>query len=166
MANNQAIFKAGYHKLVESLQRRWLDSDGKEELKDLITKGMAAYRFNSEISENQLIEIELQLKADLADFVSSFKQRQENYRDSPQFLAMEGALWQWLLAASDRNKLEWLELNEDIKHKGVYHSGDVVGLGHFACQNCKHQLHIYHPEILSSCTECNGEEFNRIPFNP
>ncbi len=163
MANNRAIFKSGYHKLLESLQRRWQEQGESETIEQLVTRGMQAYRFNNEISDAQLTEIEMQLKIDLTIYMQSIEELTNPVGD-PQQLAIEDTLWSWLVAASDKNQLEWSELQDDLEHKGLYNSHDIIGLGRFICSNCKHQVSIYHPQEIGSCIECNGTEFTRAPL--
>ena len=166
MINNRAIFKTGYQKLIDSLQRRWIEGHKTEDIGSLVTRGMGAYRFTDEISNDQRLEIEMQLKIDLSVYFEMIKAQPIKYTDSPQYLAIEGTLWSWLLAISDKSQLEWLEISEDFKHDGVYDSGEVVGLGHLACYQCQHELIISHPEMLPSCPQCGGEKFKRIQFTP
>ncbi|MDI5677483.1 hypothetical protein MJL30_38810, partial [Salmonella enterica subsp. enterica serovar Anatum] len=39
------------------------------------------------------------------------------------------SLWQELADITDKTQLEWREVFQDLNHHGVYHSGEVVGLG-------------------------------------
>lgn len=164
MANNQTVFKSGYLKLLESLQRRWQVEQGQESIEQLVKKGMEAYRFNSEISAPLLTEIEMQLKIDLARFVQSIDQPLT--QASPQQVAVEDTLWSWLVAITDKSQVEWIELADDFEHNGVYQSGDIVGLGQFVCSECQQQKSIYRPQEIGHCIDCNGTTFSRAPFNP
>jgi len=165
MTNNRAIFKSGYHKLLQFLQRRWQEHGEEENIEQLITHGMKAYRFNNEISDAQLTEIEMQLKADLRMYAQLISEQQKESNE-PQKLAVEDTLWSWLVAITDKSQLEWVELQHDFNHDGRYHSGDIVGLGQFVCNDCNQQLSIYHPQEIGQCVDCNGEHFTRAPFNP
>jgi len=165
MTNNRAIFKSGYHKLLQALQRRWQDPAIDEDVEQLIKQGMAAYRFNNEISATQLTEIELQLKVDLTMYAASFSQ-EGVLSNEPQQLAIEDTLWSWLVAVTDKSQLEWIELQQDFDKQGQYHSGDIVGLGQFVCNECSQQVSIFHPQEIGHCGDCNGEVFSRAPFNP
>lgn len=44
------------------------------------------------------------------------------------------SLWQELADITDKTQLEWREVFRDLNHHGVYHSGEVVGLGN-PCAN-------------------------------
>ncbi|MGB0898258.1 MAG: zinc ribbon-containing protein [Psychrobium sp.] len=165
MQTDKAIFKAGYHKLLESLQRRWLDDGKKTSLEMLIDKGMESYRFNHAMSDEQLRDIEWQLKVDLKEFISDSRQNPA-LNNSPQYLALESTIWQWALAISDKCQIEWLEVSEDIKHDGLYQTDDVVGLGQFLCLHCSSAILVYHPQALSTCAKCQGLQFRRVAFSP
>lgn len=165
MQTDKAIFKTGYHKLLESLQRRWLDDGKKSSLETLIAKGMESYRFNHAMSEEQLRDIEWQLKIDLKEFINDTRQN-PSLVNSPQYLALESTMWQSALAISDKCQIEWLEVSEDIKHDGLYQTDDVVGLGQFICLNCSSAILVYHPQALSTCANCQGLQFRRIAFSP
>lgn len=167
MANNRAVFKSGYRKLLESLERRWQETSGKESVEQLVKRGMEAYRYSSEISPSQLTEIEMQLQIDL-DMYAKGLTRGDNLdiEQNIEQLVVENTLWSWLIAITDKSQLEWIELQEDFKHDGLYTSGEVVGLGQFVCKGCNEQISIYHPQEIGQCIHCNGKKFNRAPFNP
>lgn len=165
MDTDKVIFKTGYHKLLQSLEQRWLESGKTLTLDALIKSGMQSYRFASDITEQQLLDIEWQLKIDLLEFIRTTRQNPALV-NSPHYLALESTFWQWALAISDKCQLEWLELTEDIKHDGLYQTNDVVGLGQFLCLNCSQSIAVYHPQALTSCSHCQGMQFRRIAFSP
>lgn len=165
MKTDKAIFKTGYHKLLESLERQWIENGKSQSLEALIDKGMASYRFANEISDEQLRDIQWQLKVDLKEFISDTRQN-PSFTNSPSYLALESTMWQWALAISDKCQLEWLELTQDIDHDGLYQTDDVVGLGQFLCLNCSTAVAVYHPQALSTCVKCQGQQFRRVAFSP
>ena len=69
--NNSAVFKEGYHKLLQLLQQRWQQQPDQHDINDFVAQGMVAYRYASDISEQQLNEIEQQLRDDLTAFVAA-----------------------------------------------------------------------------------------------
>ena len=163
MDNKMTVFKEGYHKLLQSLEQRWQRQDkSMADINEFVEQGMQAYRYASDINSEQLQEIEQQLKVDLTAFIDSIEQSPEGYSDSPQFLAIEGTLWQWLWLISDNSQIEWQGLADDFSHQGVYHSGEVVGLGKLECQQCQHSMSFYHPVLLSSCPQCDHQDFKRV----
>lgn len=167
MAKNPAVFKEGYHKLLQLLQQRWQQQEHEQgDINQFIEQGMKAYRYASDINEQQLSEIENQLRADLTAFVGSLEHSPEHYRETPEFLAIQDTLWQWLWQISDNSQVEWQGIADDFEHDGIYHSGEVVGLGRLECYQCQHQLFYYHPDVLPTCPDCNNNKFKRVPFQP
>ena len=62
--------------------------------------------------------------------------------------------------------LEWREVFQDLSHHGVYHSGEVVGLGNLVCEKCHYHLPVYTPDVLPRCPKCGHDQFQRRPFEP
>ncbi|MDP4537085.1 hypothetical protein Q3O60_12875 [Alkalimonas collagenimarina] len=71
------------------------------------------------------------------------------------------ALWYELAQITDRTQVEWQELLEDFRHKGVYFQGERVGMGCYRCEHCAHLVNYYHPTELQACTNCGGVSFCR-----
>lgn len=71
------------------------------------------------------------------------------------------ALWYELAQITDRSQVEWQEILEDFRHKGVYFQGERVGMGCYRCENCGERANYYHPSELLACTHCGGVSFNR-----
>lgn len=71
------------------------------------------------------------------------------------------ALWQTLSAITDKSQVEWLELTQDFKHKGIYHQGEVVGMARYRCTNCLQHIDYTHPSELVACSQCGGIQFHR-----
>ncbi|SEA62172.1 zinc ribbon-containing protein [Alkalimonas amylolytica] len=71
------------------------------------------------------------------------------------------ALWYELAQITDRSQVEWQEILEDFRHKGVYFQGERVGMGCYRCDNCGERHNYYHPSELLACTNCGGVSFNR-----
>lgn len=98
------------------------------------------------------------VRRDLEEFARSY--------DESVFLRMiKERLWQRLADITDRTQLEWKEVFKDVSHHGVYHSGEVFGLGNLACERCHHTLAFYTPETLPLCPYCGFDEFHRQPFH-
>ena len=74
--------------------------------------------------------------------------------------------WQELVDITDKTQLEWREVFQDLNHHGVYHSGEVVGLGNLVCEKCHYHLAVYTPDVLPRCPKCGHDQFQRRPFEP
>jgi len=162
--NNSAVFKEGYHKLLHLLQQRWQEQPEQHDINEFVEQGMQAYRYVSDISEQQLNEIEQQLRDDLTAFVEGKASDPSSGNQSLERLAMQETLWQWLWKISDNSQVEWQGVADDLQHAGIYQSGELVGLGRLECNKCQHQVFHYHPDILSTCTDCNNDTFIRQPL--
>ena len=71
------------------------------------------------------------------------------------------ALWQELSNITDKSQLEWQELAQDFRHKGVYFQGEMVGMGRYRCEKCLTHIDYTHPAPLLACSHCGGVQFFR-----
>ena len=69
------------------------------------------------------------MKRDLEEFARSYEESHEDDSDSVFMRVIKESLWQELADITDKTQLEWREVFQDLNHHGVYHSGEVVGLG-------------------------------------
>ena len=92
------------------------------------------------------------------ELVASLTERLKNgERDIDELVASD---------ITDKTQLEWREVFKDVSHHGVYHSGEVVGLGNLVCEQCHYHLAFYTPEVLPLCPKCGHDQFQRRPFEP
>lgn len=76
------------------------------------------------------------VKRDLEEFARSYEESHEDESDSVFMRVIKESLWQELADITDKTQLEWREVFQDLNHHGVYHSGEVVGLGNPVCEKC------------------------------
>lgn len=81
----------------------------------------------------------------------SYEESLKEESDSVFMRVIKESLWQELADITDKTQLEWREVFQDLNHHGVYHSGEVVGLGNLVCEKCHFHLPIYTPEVLTLC---------------
>lgn len=91
---------------------------------------------------------------------------EDDEEDSVFMRVIKESLWRELADITDKTQLEWKEVFKDVNHHGIYHSGEVVGLGDLVCEKCHFHLAVYTPEVLTKCPECGHDEFSRRPFKP
>lgn len=72
------------------------------------------------------------------------------------------ALWYELSLITDKTQVEWQELLEDLHHHGVYLQGERVGMGLYRCNACGQTQSFFHPDELSCCADCGGQQFSRL----
>ncbi len=65
-----------------------------------------------------------------------------------------------------KTQLEWREVFQDLNHHGVYHSGEVVGLGNPGMREVPLSPAVYTPDVLPLCPKCGHDQFQRRPFEP
>lgn len=104
------------------------------------------------------------LKRDIGAFIG--QQHQADLSYSPTVLFAENRLWHWLSELTDKTQIEWHEMAQDFKHDGHYFAGEIINQGQMRCVNCLHVIEIEFPARLTSCPECEGEEFIRQPLAP
>ncbi|HBY5878441.1 TPA: zinc ribbon-containing protein, partial [Klebsiella pneumoniae] len=96
----------------------------------------------------------------------SYEESHEDESDSVFMRVIKESLWQELADITDKTQLEWREVFQDLNHHGVYHSGEVVGLGNLVCEKCHYHLAVYTPDVLPRCRKCGHDQFQRRPFEP
>ncbi len=93
------------------------------------------------------------VKRDLEEFARSYEESHEDESDSVFMRVIKESLWQELADITDKTQLEWREVFQDLNHHGVYHSGEVVGLGNLVCEKCHYHLAVYTPDVLRALSE-------------
>ncbi|RXY52489.1 hypothetical protein DD582_32630, partial [Klebsiella pneumoniae] len=74
------------------------------------------------------------------------------------------SLWQELADITDKTQLEWREVFQDLNHPGVYHSGEVVGLGNLVFAKCPFHLPVNSPDVQQRCPKCGHDHLQFRPF--
>ncbi|WP_369788770.1 zinc ribbon-containing protein [Rouxiella sp. WC2420] len=166
-----------YRQLMASLTERL--RGGERDIDLLVRDARESLINEDKLSSVEIDRLTLSARRDLQEFariygeyapsrraapLASVQQSEEN--DSVFLRVIKESLWRELADITDRTQLEWKEVFKDVNHHGVYHSGEVVGLGELICEKCHFHLAVYTPEILSKCPECGNDEFSRRPFEP
>ena len=73
---------------------------------------------------------------------------------------IKSELWQKFIEATDQTTLELLKLKDEIPD-AKYTTGEVIGLGTLACDNCHTTLHFHKPGHIPPCGKCHGTGFHR-----
>ncbi|WP_419205331.1 zinc ribbon-containing protein [Photobacterium leiognathi] len=160
MTQQKAHYEALLEKVTETLK------NSPQELKKFIETTELYGKAASDMTKDELALIEAYLKSDLKTFSEEAKNSPEPFKESPFYQLVSETIWQHLAEITDKTQLEWLEVMDDIKHKGVYHSGELVGLGHLVCEKCGHQQTITHVTRIEPCIKCGCKEFSRQPLEP
>ncbi|KEP73224.1 hypothetical protein HR12_16210, partial [Microbacterium sp. SUBG005] len=120
-----------------------------------------------ELTRTEVEEVTRAVRRDLEEFARSYEESQDEIADSVFMRVIKESLWQELADITDKTQLEWREVFQDLNHHGVYHSGEVVGLGNLVCGESATTISpFYTPEVLSLCPKCGHDQFQRRPFEP
>lgn len=153
-----------YRELVTSLTERL--KNGERDIDELVRGVEARLNTQGDLSSAEVDQITLAVRRDLEEFARSYGESQNEITDSVFMRVIKESLWQELADITDKTQLEWREVFKDVSHHGVYHSGEVVGLGNLVCEKCHYHLAFYTPEVLPLCPKCGHDQFARRPFEP
>ncbi|UYA59484.1 YbeL [Pectobacterium sp. F1-1] len=153
-----------YRELMASVTARL--NNGERDLDSLVLSARKTLQEGSELTQKEIEQVIQAVQRDLEEFARSYNESQDEFTDSVFMRVIKESLWQELADITDKTQLEWREIFKDVNHHGVYHSGEVVGLGNLVCENCHHHIAFYTPEVLPLCPKCSHDLFHRQPFQP
>ncbi|WP_225087320.1 zinc ribbon-containing protein [Pectobacterium colocasium] len=153
-----------YRELMASVTARL--NNGERDLDSLVLSARKTLQEGSELTQKEIEQVIQAVQRDLEEFARSYNESQDAFTDSVFMRVIKESLWQELADITDKTQLEWREIFKDVNHHGVYHSGEVVGLGNLVCENCHHHIAFYTPEVLPLCPKCSHDLFHRQPFQP
>ncbi|WP_410706051.1 zinc ribbon-containing protein [Citrobacter amalonaticus] len=153
-----------YRELVASLSERL--RNGERDIDALVEQARQRVLQAGELTRTEVDELIRAVRRDLEEFALSYEESLEEESDSVFMRVIKESLWQELADITDKTQLEWREVFQDLSHHGVYHSGEVVGLGNLVCEKCHFHLAVYTPDVLSLCPKCGHDQFQRRPFEP
>ncbi|PQH25440.1 hypothetical protein C5T93_15320 [Raoultella ornithinolytica] len=153
-----------YRELVSTLSERL--RNGERDIDALVEQARMKISQSGELTHREIETLTKAVRRDLEEFARSYEESQDELTDSVFMRVIKESLWQELADITDKTQLEWREVFQDLNHHGVYHSGEVVGLGNLVCEHCHYHLAVYTPDILPRCPKCGHDQFQRRPFEP
>lgn len=120
----------------------------------------------SDMTKDELALISAYLKRDLQEFGLNVKESPAPFSDSPFYRVVKETIWEGLAEVTDKTQIEWREVMDDLKHRGVYEAGEIIGLGNLVCEKCGHEELITHVKKISPCLKCGHTRFTRKPLSP
>ncbi|WLP24497.1 zinc ribbon-containing protein [Raoultella ornithinolytica] len=153
-----------YRELVSTLSERL--RNGERDIDALVEQARMKISQSGELTHREVETLTKAVRRDLEEFARSYEESQDELTDSVFMRVIKESLWQELADITDKTQLEWREVFQDLNHRGVYHSGEVVGLGNLVCEHCHYHLAVYTPDILPRCPKCGHDQFQRRPFEP
>lgn len=161
MMNKVAQF---YRELVSTLSERL--RSGERDIDALVEQARVKISQSGELTHREVETLTKAVRRDLEEFARSYEESQDELTDSVFMRVIKESLWQELADITDKTQLEWREVFQNLNHHGVYHSGEVVGLGNLVCEKCHYHLAVYTPDVLPRCPKCGHDQFQRRPFEP
>lgn len=76
---------------------------------------------------------------------------------------IEERLLDMFALAADKTRLELIQLAENARHAGEYHSGHITSIGTLQCVDCGELLHFHATSHIPPCPKCHGSVFTRPP---
>ncbi|MFK3662509.1 zinc ribbon-containing protein [Scandinavium sp. NPDC088450] len=153
-----------YRELVTTLTERL--RNGERDIDALVEQARASVSQTGELTRTEIEELTRAVRRDLEEFAISYNESQDELKDSVFLRVIKESIWQELADITDKTQLEWREVFQDLNHHGVYHSGEVVGLGNLVCEKCHFHLAVYSPDVLPLCPKCGHDQFQRKAFEP
>ncbi|MCS2150537.1 zinc ribbon-containing protein [Scandinavium manionii] len=153
-----------YRELVTTLTERLRNGD--RDIDALVEQARARVSQTGELTRTEVEELTRAVRRDLEEFAISYNESQDELKDSVFLRVIKESIWQELADITDKTQLEWREVFQDLNHHGVYHSGEVVGLGNLVCEKCHFHLAVYSPDVLPLCPKCGHDQFQRKAFEP
>ncbi|MDO6708438.1 zinc ribbon-containing protein [Photobacterium sp. 1_MG-2023] len=156
--------KAAYESMLEEMTETLKHSP--EELKHWIETTEKYREAASDMTKDELALIRQYLKRDVQEFGQNVQESPAPFSESPFYHLVSETIWRGLAEVTDKTQLEWVEVMDDLKHRGVYQAGEIVGLGHLVCEKCGHHEQYTHVRTIEPCVKCGGTQFTRQPLAP
>jgi len=157
----------GYRALSAEVKQQLAGKQaGESGVKGVVSKAVDSLVAAGDWTRDELSAAADYLRRDLGEAAELLAREGDEWRQSPTWLSLEQGFWSWLLEVTDRTACEWHEVANELRHGGSYRCGDVVGLGTLQCQRCGHGTTYDHPQTVTACPHCGGEQFSRLPLDP
>ncbi|KJY85498.1 hypothetical protein TW81_00090 [Vibrio galatheae] len=152
--------KTGYEEMLEDVVETLKHSP--DEVNHVIETSEKVAQAANDLTKDELALVSAYVKSDLKEFAENY----EESKSGPFYLMVADSIWQGLLEITDRTKVEWIELFQDLEHQGLYQAGEVIGLGVLVCDECGHKTQYNHPTVITPCTHCGNKGFSRQALKP
>lgn len=152
--------KSRYQSLLENLSD-WVMQSAKQDvltMMDLVEQAKAYLHAAEDLTLQEIQTLENYLLRD----IKAFSQRlSDDADDSLWWQNAKNEIWQTIAQMSDRSKLEFLEMQDDVAHQGIYKVGELLAIGELICKKCGNSDQITAVQRISPCVKCGGEIFSR-----
>ncbi|BCL68776.1 hypothetical protein TUMSATVNIG1_07160 [Vibrio nigripulchritudo] len=160
MPEHKARYEAFFEEVVDTLKHT------PEELERVLETSTEVMSAASDMTKDELSLVSAYVRSDLNEFAQNYQHSKETFPDSPFYRLIADSVWEGLLDITDRTKVEWQELFMDLEHKGLYQTGEVIGLGYLVCDKCGHKTYFNHATVIPPCQKCGYKGFTRQALKP
>ena len=160
MSKRNQKYKQILDDIIESLK------NSPEELHKALDTPKKMWQATKDMTKDEYALISRYVKSDLKEFAENYEKDKEVIANDPFRDVIAESVWQRLLDITDKTQIEWLEVFQDIEHKGLYEVGEVIGLGALVCEKCGHRQEYSHPCEIIPCVQCGNHAFTRVPLKP
>ncbi len=132
-------------------------------IKELLNKAAETASELGELTREEAEKISDYLKRDLneaGEFLS------ENGRQLKEWLKFdlefaEVQLAELFASVADRTRVELDALAERARRVGIWHTGEITGIGILICTECGEKLHFEKTGRIPPCPKCHGTSFKK-----
>jgi hypothetical protein len=152
--------KSRYQSLLDNLSD-WVLQSAKQDVLtmiDLVNQAKAYLQAAEDLSFEEINTLENFLLRDIKDFSQRLIDDADN---SLWWQNTKYDIWQTIAQMSDRGRLEFFEMYEDVAHQGIYQVGELVAIGQLNCTKCGHSHQINGVQRIQTCIKCAGNTFSR-----
>ncbi len=136
-------------------------------VKELLNKAMETASELGELSREEAEKVGDYLKRDLneaGEFLSdNGRQLKEWLKFDLEFA--EAQLAELFASVADRTRIELDALADRARRVGIWHTGEVTGIGILICQECGEKLHFKKTGRIPPCPKCHGTTFKKAFSN-
>ncbi len=132
-------------------------------VKELLNKAMETASELGELTREEAEKVGDYLKRDLneaGEFLSdNGRQLKEWLKFDLEFA--EAQLAELFASVADRTRIELDALADRARRVGIWHTGEVTGIGILICQECGEKLHFKKTGRIPPCPKCHGTTFKK-----
>ena len=152
----------------DSLMRRVLEAferagEGRISLRHALEQAREATVTEAGLTEEQAQRVSEWVQRDLQDAGDYLAHRGHELRDwlYMDLELIEYSLFDLFAKAADQTKLALLQFEEQARHAGELHAGEVTGPGTLECKSCGELLHFKERGHIPPCPRCHASVFVR-----
>ncbi len=160
MPERKARYEAFLEEVTDTLKH------SPEELERVLETSSQVVAAASDMTKDEFSLVSAYVRSDLSEFAQNYQQSKDTFPESPFYRLIADSVWEGLLDITDRTKVEWQELFLDLEHKGLYQTGEVIGLGYLVCDECGDKSYFNHATLIPPCKKCGNTGFTRQALKP